>query len=198
MTDSALWQNYLLFSVAISAALASASKINAEIVKQASVDCGKGEICLYWWPKLPSIKGWHTDPAANTARGGNGINSRVPDGFTFANADVVIYGAATYRARYEWENPASKSLGAFITDDRESFSSKHPMMRITEAAPLITADGQKLRSMIYISPSENTWEQVAYGLEDDYYLVFTISARSRAAFEGNLPAYHDLIMHYRK
>ena len=47
----------------------------AEVLKFARSDCRTGAICFYWWPKLPSLPGWHTDETANYAQGSNGANT---------------------------------------------------------------------------------------------------------------------------
>ena len=171
-------------------------RADAEIVKTAALDCGKSQICFYWWPKLPTISGWHTDQAANMSQGGNGINSLVPDGFTFANADAIMYANAIYKPRYEARNPKSKSLKAVIEDDQATFSRLGAS--IAEAAALATADGQTLISFTYFRPGDGTWERVSYGEEDDYYLLFALSAHSEAAYHRALPVYEDMIRRYRR
>ena len=170
----------------------------AGIVKTASVDCGKGEICLFWWPRLPSLPGWHSDQTANRSYGENGMNSLVPDGVTFRDADTVMYASATYKPRYERENPESRSLNAFISDDKSFFASEHPDMSIAEVEPLITGDGQTLRSFTYFRPRDSSWERVSYGEEGDYYIVFTISARSAVAYRKAQAAYVDIVRRYTK
>jgi len=170
----------------------------AEIIRTAAPDCGRNQTCLYWWPKLPPVRGWHTDKAANLGYGENGMNSLVPNGATFADADVIIYAAATYKARYEARNPKTRSLAAFIKDDTASFRRERPGIAIAEAEALTTADGQSLRSFTYFSPRDGAWERVAYGEEGDFYLVFTISAHTKAAYDKALPVYADLLRRYRK
>src|ERR1017187_5584989 len=55
--------------------------------------CGSG-ICPAWWPKLDPIGGWHHEDEASFA---NSANVQVPDGFTFSNAQTVIYARALYK-----------------------------------------------------------------------------------------------------
>ena len=174
----------------------SAFAAKAEIIKTARVDCAKNAICLYWWPKLPSLAGWHTEENANYSNGANGINILIPDGSNFANADTVIYANAVLKRRYESTNPQTKTLAAFIADDRGTFVEQHNNMRIEDAAPLTTADGHKLRSLTYIGSGE--WERVAYGEEGEYYVLFVINAHSEAGFLKNLPAYESLVRNYRE
>jgi hypothetical protein len=183
---------------ALALVLVAPPSATAEIVKSATIDCKTNSICLFWWPKLPAAPGWHTDQKANVTTGGNGIDSLVPDGSTFAKANAIIYASAVYRSGYEAENPKSKTLDAFIADDKASFLKEHKFMSITEVTPLTTADGQTLRSFTYFRPQDHTWERVSFGQEDDYYLVFTLSAFSEASYEKAMAAYEDVVHRYRK
>src|SRR5262249_47682872 len=155
----------------VSALLAASA--HAEIVKVANVDCTHKAICFYWWPKLPSLPGWHADADQNVKNGPNGVSMLVPDGTDFSHAGAVMFGEAVYRPRYEWKNPNSKSLDAFIADDMAATLESHKDFKIAEAEPVSTADGQKLRSFTFVRSGE--CERVSYGVEGDYYLVFAIS-----------------------
>jgi hypothetical protein len=126
------------------------------------------------------------------------MNSLVPDGSTFSKANVVMYGSATYKQRYEWENPQSKTLKDFIKDDSQNYMEEHKGVSITEAPSLTTEDGQKLKSYTFFGPKDKLWERVAYGEEGDFYLAFTVSARSEASYRNALPAYEALVGRYRK
>lgn len=162
---------------------------NAEIEKIAQV-CDSG-ICFYWWPKLPALKGWHQDRDQSLNYSANVL---APDGATFANAETVIYAAALYKPRM----PETKSVAMLIADDRKTFLSAKPGLLITECEPLTTGDGQKLRSFTFFPESKGDWEQVSYGEEGDFYLIFTISSHSKAGFEKTLPMYRQLISLYRE
>ena len=86
--------------------------VSAEIVKRANT-CETG-MCLHWWPKLPSVEGWHQELQASDA---NGMDIIAPDGFTFSNAQTVIYAKAPYKPRI----PATKSLYDLIEGDKRDF-----------------------------------------------------------------------------
>jgi hypothetical protein len=169
----------------------------AEIVKTAIPNCFKDKICFYWWPKLSPLPGWHTDQRANYANGdGNGVNTLVPDGSDFVNTDTVMYAQAVFKERYEARNPKSKTLEAFVADDRAAIAQDHNDMKIEEAAPLTTASGQKLRSLTYFRSGE--WERVSYGEEGGYYLLFVINAQTESGYRANMPAYESLVRNYRE
>lgn len=165
-----------------------------EIVKLAISKCNNNSICFYWWPKLPDLKGWKSDQSLNTQIGGNGSNVLIPEGKTFSNAPAIIYARAIYAKRYDEEFKIKSTLASFIADDQDTFRKKGT--KITEAAPITTADGQKLQVFTYSRP--NNWETVSYGEEDGNYLLFVISAQSENGHEQALPIYRDLISHYKK
>jgi hypothetical protein len=161
----------------------------AEIEKVGQV-CETG-ICLAWWPKLVPAKGWHHEPRWSFA---NGINIQVPDGFTFSNAETVIYAKAAYKPRI----PETTSLEMFIQSDKDDFLKRDPGILIVEVTPLKTADGKTLRSFTFFPKSKGNWEQVSYGEEGDFYLIFTISSRSRTGFLDSFEIYEQYINHYKE
>jgi len=171
------------------AALLCALPVGAEIVKTGT-PCQTG-ICLYWWPKLPAIKGWHQEVGPSQHYGANTL---APDGSTFMDAETVVYAKATYKPRV----PEIKSIDALIAQDKRGFTKNIPGVVITETKPLITGDGQKLRSLTFFPTSEGNWEQTAYGEEGDFFLLFTISSRTKSGYERSLSAFEDLIHAYKK
>jgi hypothetical protein len=105
----------------ILAAAGTFSTAHAEIVKLAVGDCAQKTMCLYWWPKLPEMKGWHSDQRVNLSRGENGLNVLIPNGMTFGGAPAIIYGSAVYRPRYDADGQPKSTLDTFIADDRNRF-----------------------------------------------------------------------------
>jgi len=160
----------------------------AEIEKTVA-PCDSGT-CLYWWPKLPQIKGWHQDKDQSF---NSGISAWAPNGHSFVNADAVIYAIATYKPTV----PETKTLVNFISADTSRFIVSDPTISITEEKQLVTADGQKLRSFTFLPESKGSWEVVSYGEEGNYYLTFVLSARSKEGFEKAQAAYRQLISGYR-
>ncbi len=160
----------------------------AEIEKIA-LPCETG-LCLYWWPKLPPLKGWHQDMDQSYHYG---INALAPDGSSFAKAEAVIYPKASYKPRI----PDTKTLETFIANDRKKFLDAVPDITIKEVNGLISGDGEKFRSFTFFPKERGNWEQVAYGEEGEYYLVFTLSSHSKEAFDRTQGAYRDLIAHYK-
>jgi len=160
-----------------------------EIEKVAQV-CGDG-VCPTWWPKLDPVDGWHHENEASFA---NSANVQVPDGFTFSSAQTVIYARALYKPR----NPETTSLAVLIKDDRTGFLKERPGIEIAKMLPLKTQDGQALETYTFFPKADGAWEEVSYGEEGDFYLIFTISSRSRTGFAASLPVYKRYIAQYKK
>jgi hypothetical protein len=169
--------------------VATAGLAHGEIEKIA-VPCEKG-ICLYWWPKLPRLPGWHGDRQNSLHYG---INALAPDGFTFSDAQAIIYAKALYKPRV----PHITSLEALIESDRSDFLRSRPGILIAEAPDLTNADGQRLKSFTYFPKERGNWERVAYGEEGDFFLVFTVSSRSLDSYPAAESAFETLVGQYRE
>lgn len=161
----------------------------AEVEKTAAT-CESG-VCFFWWPKLPNVKGWHQELSQSQHYG---INALAPDGSTFKDAETVMYSKAPYKPRM----PETKAVEDLIKQDKEIFARDLPGVVISDTKPLITGDGQKLRSVLFVPTSEGNWELTAYGEEDDYFLIFTLSSRTKSGYERALPAFENLIHRYKK
>jgi hypothetical protein len=146
---------------------------------------------FYWWPKLTPVAGWHHDREHSSFYSANAL---APDGFTFKNAEVVMYAKAIYKPR----EPEVKSLDALIENDRKDFEANVPGVSIHEVAALSSSDGQKLRSFTFFPTSAGNWERVSYGEEGEFYLIFTISARSLAGFNAAVGTYEKTIAGYNQ
>jgi len=172
-----------------------ANPVLAEIHREAAVCNESGEMCFFWWPKLPAIEGWQQDKD-NSYR--YAANTQVPVGFDFGQADAVIYAKAVLKLRQS----EAKNLEEFISHDRESFLQRDPALQIDETKPLISARGTPFRSFSFKPQKEGNWEQVSYGEERDsdgneYYLVFVLSARSESSFKKTLRDYEKFIVNYK-
>lgn len=165
-----------------------ASSARAEIEKLA-LTCEQG-ICMYWWPKLPAVKGWHHDREHSFTYS---ANAQAPDGYSFADAESVIYAKAVYKAR----EPETKSLAMLIKNDKKEFLSRDPRLVISEVESLLTSDGKSMKSYTFFPKEKGNWERVTYGEEGDFYLIFTLSLRSKEAYQRALNAYEQFVNGYR-
>jgi hypothetical protein len=170
-------------------ASASVSTLAYGEIEKIGTACEQG-ICLSWWPKLPVVAGWHHEREASLQYGSNAL---APDGSTFSNAEVVMYGVALYKPRV----PETKSVEMLIASDRKKFVAQDPTIVMSEAGSLTTADGQRLRSFSFFPKAKGNWERVAYGEEDEFFLLFTISARSLQAYKLKQADYEALVTRYR-
>jgi len=172
------------------AAFVGSLPASAEMQKIATV-CNQKGICLHWWPVLPEIEGWSHDRGASLQLG---VNAQVPVGGTFVDAEAIIYAKGSYKPRI----PNTKSVADFIENDKKDFLSSTPDLEIAEVKPLITKDGQSLRSFMFTPGSKGQWERVSYGEEDDFFLSFVVSAKSKDGLDRVMKDYIRFIERYQK
>ncbi len=150
-------------------------------------------IHLYWWPKLPPLSGWHQDMGSSYH---DAFYALAPDGHTFNNAKAVMYVKANYKPR----DPDVTSVAALVKRDLQQTRKNEAGVVIRKVKPLFTADGKKMITYTFFPPEKPAWpwECVSYGEEGDYYLIFTVSARTKASYKAALPAYKHLIAAYHR
>lgn len=176
-----------LFAVAF---LAFASAGSAEVEKFVQTEC-KQALCFYWWPKLPALSGWHHEAEPSVE---NTSNILVPDGADFASAEAIMYA----RAFYKPQSP-STSVSDLMARDRKDTAAALPGTIIADAAALKSGDGETLPSQTFYPPAEGqgSWERLAYHEEGDFYLLFTISANSKAGLQASMKDFERLIAAYK-
>jgi len=148
------------------------------------------DMCPYGWPKLPEVSGWHHD-AENSIH--FGMNAQTPDVATFANAETIIYAKSSYKQR----TPEIKSLQQFIESEQQDSLELDPDLKIEEVRSLVTADGQKLKSYLFSPSEDGNWEQVSYGEEGEFYLVFTLSSKTKSGLQKARADYEKFITRYK-
>ena len=139
------------------------------------------------WPKLPTVTDWHQDQESSLRLG---ANSLIPDGVDPAKAEVTI------QARGFSRRGAITSLPQMVESDRASAPAGTQVKQLADVAD---KDGTPF-SLYAFAPSGGTgnWKTVAYSEEGDTFLAFTLSARSRAAYESNMPVFVGLVQKYAK
>ncbi len=175
--------------VVILASVLAAPSAHAEIEKTAIICEETGEICFYGWPKLKIPKGWHQDKEVSYEQSSNML---VPDGATFANAEAVMYARALYKPGM----PETKTLGMFIEDDKKGYVKSAPSVVIKKVKPVSTGNGKKLET--YSFTTEQAHEIVACGEEKEYYLVFTVSAKSEEGLQAAMPTFKKVVGSYKE
>lgn len=161
---------------------------HAEIEKLATpTDSG---IVFQWRPKVQPPLGWHFDKISSQQFG---LNALAPDGSTFSEAETVMYAKAEYKPRV----PETESLAMLIETDISDFHHAYPGMALTEEAPMLSADRKQLKTITFAPSGGGNWEKVAYGEDDEFYLVFAVSSRTRDGFEHAMPAFKAMVESFR-
>lgn len=141
------------------------------------------------WPKLPDIPDWHQDQESSQRLGANFL---IPDGVDPASAEVTIQargfprrGAATVT-----------SVAQMVESDRAGAPAGTQIKQLPDVAD---KDGVPFNVYSFApAGGQGAWKAVAYSEEGDHLLAFTLSTRSKAAYDSNLPAFVSLIEKYAK
>jgi hypothetical protein len=134
------------------------------------------------WPKLPAVAGWHQDQAASFQFAANAL---IPDGVTFADADATILARGIVRG--------GKSLSQLMVAD----STADPDgVQAEKAIQIADKDGHPFTIIAFTPGKSGKWEARAYAEEGRYYLVFTLSARSKEAYDQVLPVFSQMLQSY--
>lgn len=139
------------------------------------------------WPKLADIPEWHQDMDSSLKLG---ANSLIPDGVDPATADVTI------QARGFPRSGGVISVSQMVESDRASAPAGTEVKQLSD---VVDKDGVPFNLYSFAPPGgQGNWKASAYSEEGDHLLAFTLSARSKAAFESNLPVLVTLIQKYAK
>jgi hypothetical protein len=137
------------------------------------------------WPKLADIPDWHQDMESSLKLG---ANSLIPDGMDPATAEITIQARGIPRSGI--------SVAQIIESDRAAAASGTQISQLTDVAD---KDGVPFKLYSFAPPGQaGSWKAIAYSEEGDYLLAFTLSARSKPAYESNLPVFVTLIQKYAK
>jgi hypothetical protein len=142
------------------------------------------------WPKLPDIADWHQDQDSSLKLT---ANSLIPDGVDPASAEVTFQARGFPRRG----DAGTTSLSQLMDKDRASAA---PGSKIEKRADIFDKDGVPFTVISFMPTAGQTgeWKAVAYSEEGDYFLAFTLLARSRAAFDKNYAVFTALIQGYAK
>ena len=135
------------------------------------------------WPKLPAVAEWHQDQAASFQ---NTANALIPDGVTFDSADAVILARGLPRA--------GRSLAQVMADDKTGNATDDAHTR--KLADIADKDVRPFQVIAFAPGKSGKWEADAYAEEGRYYLVFTLSAKSQAAYDKAFPVFSGLLQNY--
>ena len=170
-----------LLGASLAVILGSAAA-SAEMLQFATPDGTKS------WPKLPDIPDWHQDQELSMKLGANIL---VPDGADPATAE------ATIQARGYSRMGENASLSQLMDKDRAAVPSS---IAVTNRPTVYDKDATAF-TMVAFAPAAGRggdWKATAYSEEGEYLLAFTLDARSKAAYDKNLPVFTALIKKYAK
>ena len=173
----------ILLGILLGLAPAGIAPAGAEMLQFSTPDGVKS------WPKLPDISDWHQDQESSLRLG---ANSLIPDGVDPATAEVTIQargfprrGAATVT-----------SVSQMVESDRAAAPAGTEVKQLSDVAD---KDGTPFNLYAFTpGAGQGNWKAVAYSEEGDTLLAFTLSARSKGAYESNLPVFVTLIQKYAK
>ena len=145
-----------------------------------------------WWPKVQAPKGWHHDR-------GNSVNYHMnafaPVGESFASAEAVMYARAIRTS----SDSSLRNLGEFMTRERANFLARSPNYEIRDDRPIRTRGGIDLKTRLFVpKDGQGNWERVAYGEENDYFVIFVASARSKKALEAIGKPFQQMVWQWRR
>ena len=171
----------LPLAFALFAACLAASPAQSEMLQFASPDGNKS------WPKLPDIPDWHQDQELSMKLSANFL---IPDGADPATSDVTIV------ARGYPRSGDTGSLSQLMDKDRAAT----PGAEVAKRPDLYDKDSTPF-TLVTLAPAAGgagNWKAVAYSEEGEYLLAFTLDAKSKTAFDKNLPVFTGLVQKYAK
>jgi hypothetical protein len=173
----------VLTSALLGCAAAGSFPAQAEMLQFSTPDGVKS------WPKLPDISDWHQDQESSLRLEANVL---IPDGVDPATADVTIQARGFARRG----NAAVTSVSQMVESDRAAAPAGGEVKQLTDVAD---KDGTPFNLYSFVpAGGQGSWKAIAYSEEGDYLLAFTFSARSKTAYESNLPVFVGLIQKYAK
>lgn len=154
----------------------------AEMLQFASADGTRS------WPKLPDIADWHQDQELSMKLNANFL---VPDGADPTGSD------ATIQARGYARSGDTGSISQLMERDQAAMppgtqAAKRPDLYDKDSTPF---------TVVAFAPAQGQsgdWKTIAYSEEGEYLLAFTLDARSKAAYDKNLPVFTALVQKYAK
>jgi len=176
----------LLSLILLSAGALWVQTSNAELLR-VQTPCDS-RTCVYWLPKLPVLPGWHlhtTDEPQDAV-------VLVPDGYTYGNAQYIIYARALQKALL-MDRP---SLHRFITQDAEDYKALYPGIKVTEAGLVQTAQHNSLRSLKLTPTKSGPWEQITYHEDGDHFVVVVLTSKTAAGYSKARTEYLELLRRY--
>jgi len=146
--------------------------------------------CFWRRPIVDPPPGWVRDEESGAHFK---FNAFVRKGESFTDADAVMYALAVYKKN------AAPTLAEHINQRKERHQKANPTAPISKPQVMRNADGKQLTAIASTPATpKGDWETVAFDEEGDYYLVFALSARSKAAHDKARDALTALVRGYSR
>ncbi len=146
--------------------------------------------CFWRRPIVDPPPGWVRDEQSGAHFK---FNAFVRKGETFTDSEVVMYALAVSR------KDAAPTLAEHINQNRDRHLKANPRSPVGKPTLTRNGDGKQLTTLT-LTPGKPTgdWETVAFDEEGDYYLVFALSARTKAAHDKARNDFAAFVRGYRK
>lgn len=150
---------------------------------------GSKSVCIWHRPVVVPPAGWQRDDGASTHYQASAF---APVGQSFNAAPAVMYAKAVT------VSPQAATLADFMADDLSDFRRQYPGLRVQNGLTTRDGDGRGLAT-VRLAPAPGSsaqWQTIAYGQEGGDYLVFSLSARDKAAHDAALAAFTRMVGGY--
>lgn len=175
--------------LALAVSLAQLPAAHASIENTAGTCAGSASICAWREPRLSPPPGWHH---ADVASAHYQANVFVPAGTDFRTAAAVLYAKAI---------PANGrgGLAEFMASDLGEFRRQYAGLGIQSGLTSANGDGRMLPTarLMPAPGGKAQWQTIAYDREGSDFVIFTLSARDKAAHDAALPAFQAMLKSYR-
>lgn len=179
-------------SFAATVALALAAGLPALAEVEVIIPPGSTNLSPLAVPKLPKIAGWTPNPALSL---GERSMVLLPDGKTGESAPAAISAQALPKS----VAPQITTLDGFVAAFEASERQEDPRRVSTPAQSIVDKAGQTLRVVSF--RTEGAQGFTAYGSERaggvDYWVTFTLSARSVDALNDSVAGFREMLASYQ-
>lgn len=167
------------------------------ILSTARTECAAGEMtlgymnCLWSRPVIDTPPDWERDDEFGNK---NENVTFFPANPNFGKS--IIYVSSVYKP-----NLKTKTLDDFIQNEQKEFLERAKTnFKVTEEPNLKTADGKPLKAFKFESTynGRRQFDLVAYGEEDDMFLIFALTSLSSEGFAASQQSFEILVSNYHK
>jgi hypothetical protein len=187
----------LIFFLAFSLLAALPPKAEAEIEEVNLLQPQRGTFSFFQ-PKLQIPTGWEGDPYNSQVLR---VNVLVRKGEAFRTADAVMHAQAVPKASF---NSLAELQGSY----KERVLCCHPKVLVVRGASISNVTGARVETTRFVPTGKAwsheqekysawNWERHAYAEEGAYWIVFSLSARSKTGYRKADKDFEQLVRNYK-